>query len=270
MYVANGSAGVPGGLRLDRIVTRSFTTGRAYEPALTEYFADLAEHHGLPQRAAHFAELRMNTFTSMVGRTLDALGPLPARIGAAVLAHSTPDAEPLWPSSFLSGALPGEPLSFAIADHGVTAPFTALRLAAAYAGTEPVLLFALDQTTVVLDHTVPAGTVMPTEDRVAVLLLEPSSPGLAVRELPGMTPEDAVAVVLAELTTSRPDAVVLGTGLLGHCQVPTGIPVVKAREGLPCTGLWTALADTDPQAHTLLLADYDPNLRSLGLCHLTR
>lgn len=255
------------GLRLRHVVGRTFEPVNGYEPAITRFFADLASMHGRPRPASDFATVPRTTFTEMVTGVVDelsAFGP----VDLVVLAHSTPDAEPLWPGTYLSSALPGEPHSFAIADQGVTAPFTALRLAGDYTradGFQRVLVIAVDQTRLDAEP----GTPLPSADRLVALVLERAPAGergIAVGLWPDVAADAAPTAVRAAIRGTA--IAVLGGELAARSTFPPRVRPVAAPAGQPCTGVWSAMTTVDLGGHPVVVADYDPVSRHLAAARI--
>jgi hypothetical protein len=63
---------------------------------------------------------------------------------------------------------------------------------------------------------------------------------------------------------------VVGCGISPGHELPEGHRVVRAPAGLPCTGVWSALAaglpDWSVSGGRVVVADYDRALRYLNLC----
>jgi len=291
-------------LPLAQLTTRAFEDARPYQEEMLGFFGDLANLYGLPYDREEFARRRRTTFTDMVTGIVDELRGEGDAVGLVVLAHSTSDSEPGWPACYLTNALPGEPLSFAIADQGVVAPFTALRIAGDYIRADDVhraMVVVLDQRTLLRDPAAGGDAVTPTGNRVAALVLDRRG-ALADATVSVETDVDLDAVAPALL---RAEVVVAGTRLASLLQqgpegaaptdcpgasgqqgpegaAPTDCPgasgkhgpeVVPAPDGLPCTGLWSTLdGELDRWRSAgitdVLLADYDPELRCLGQCRL--
>lgn len=290
-------------MRLARVVSRTFSTATGYSPELVAFLCDLTRLHGLPQREQYFGRATRTTFTEMAQEIVAELTESDELAGAgpfglAVVAHSTPDAEPGWPASYLSGALPGEPFAFAVADQGGAAPFTALRIAADFAGATDVtgtggeepgaaLVLIMDQTAIVPDRALPRGTVRPGRDHAVALVFGPGGrlASLSVRQLTGVARADAMAAIETELHAGPgPVTVVLGPGIADPAPAPhTGAStqpvtaaladagrVVHAPAGQPGTGPWHELARLlrrpDAAGGRILLASYEEALGYLDLC----
>lgn len=278
MYIATSPASTPVGadravrlpLPLAQLTTRAFEEDTPYQEEMLGFFGDLANQYGLPYDREEFSRRRRTTFTDMVTGIVDELRGDGDAVGLVVLAHSTADSEPGWPACYLTNALPGEPLSFAIADQGVVAPFTALRIAADYIRADDVhraMVVVLDQRTLLRDPATGGDAVNPTGNRVAALVLDGRAP-IADATVSVETDVDRDAVAPALL----PAEVVIAGPRLAPL-LPAAPEVVLAPDGLPCTGLWAALdGELDRWRSagiaTGLLADYDPELRCLGQCRL--
>lgn len=271
MYLAGALAQAPMGVgrrpfRISMAASRVAGAGRAYDPGLISYFADLAALYGLKHRADYFLRVRRNTFTELVdgalGRFDGKLGP----VDIAVLAHSTPDAEPGWPACYLAEALPGDPLVMAVSDQGTVAPFSALRIIAdymAFDGMERALLVIADQTTLMSDEQPPSRAAMPTQDAVVALLLERQDQGgeLSTSQFSDIGVDEAVTTVAELARSTGPAVLTVGPDLAGVAEL---CPAVRVAEpGRPCTGTWDGLGASGGLA---LVADYDRALRYLGLC----
>jgi hypothetical protein len=277
MYLAGALAEAPAGVgrrpfRISLAASRVAGAGRAYDPGLISYFADLAALYGLRHRDDYFTRVRRNTFTDLVdaalGRLDGSLGP----VDIAVLAHSTPDAEPGWPACHLAEALPGDPLVMAVSDQGTVAPFSALRIIADYMaldGMRRALLVITDQTTLMSDEQPPSGAAMPTRDAVVALVLERHDRGreLSTSQFSDIGPDEAVATVAALAREAGPAVVAVGPDLAGVAELCPTAAVRVAEAGRPCTGAWDGLGTSWPDGGRLaLVADYDRALRYLGVC----
>ncbi|MEV4490107.1 hypothetical protein AB0K04_08320 [Micromonospora coxensis] len=253
-------------LRLARVITDpagATGSGGRYTPALAGYLSDLARLHGLRREPDDFAGVARTTFTDLVRPLVAEIADTP--VDLIVLAHVTPDAEPGWPASFLTGALPGEPLAFAVADQGVAAPFTALRVATAYARADRfdrVLVVLLDQGTFLTAGPPPevgAGLVALLLDRDGTL------GELSTRVVAGVAPPQARSVLASSLADFS------GTLVTGAALSPPAGPQGSAPHPgeLPATGLWRELTDRPAGGGPVALADYDPAARCLGICVVT-
>lgn len=245
-------------LRLTDVLRAEFDEGtcRIDDPELYQYFEDLTGSHGIPFDRELMSR-GGNTFMSMAEKLLKDTVTEP--VDLVVLAWATPDFDPRLSAPVnLTAVLPGGPLVFATSGQGPLAPFTALRLAGAYAlrhSYERVLVLALDQATMPY-RTHPVEAMRPDRDAAVALVLE--RPGaLEVGYLPGVAEHELADVVSWN-----------GTVIVGRGVDPAMIPaenVVRAPLGYPCTGLWSTLADHRSDGRTILV-DYDPVHRDLGVC----
>ena len=255
--------------------------GTEYEPVgvREEFFREMGAPYAVPFDRERYAAGGRRTSVELAHGALDALGPLTAEEcpEVVVVAYATPDfdhAELV--VSCLKGRLPGEPLSFALSDQGVLAPFSALRVAVEYArrcGFRRLLLMVVDQGT--QPFTVPGRERDPVRaDTAVALLLEWDGGGGAVRGMAQGRPSDAV---FAEW--DRAAAVVAGAGMAGgDLELPPHDgALTSAGPGQPCTGVWTALLGTAVDAPAVgvpaggrhvVVADYDPERDFLAYCTL--
>jgi hypothetical protein len=246
-------------LRLALAIRREFGPGdREIDvPELHRYFADLSRGHDIGFQPDRVTRARGNPFLAMARDLL--AGQLSGeQIDLVIVAHAAPEFDPRLSAPVnLTAVLPGEPLVFSVSGQGGLAPFSALRIAGSYVrrhGFRRVLVLIMDQ------GVTPYDTPERLRDAATALLFEADG-GRPVRV--GYVPEvapDAVPATVAGFGGS--EAVVIGTGLARTGSWPDAI---TAPAGFPCTGLWAPLADgtvTGP----VLLADYDPHRRALGVC----
>jgi hypothetical protein len=251
------SALAPAPLRLADVLRAEFDEGtcRIDSPELYQYFEDLTGSHGVPFDRELMSRSG-NTFISMATALLEDAVTEP--VDLVVLAWATPDFDPRLSAPVnLTAVLPGGPLVFATSGQGPLAPFTALRLAGAYAvrhSYERVLVLALDQATMPF-RTDPVEAMRPDRDAAVALVLE--RPGaIEVGCLPGVAEQ-----TLADLI-DWDGTVIVGQGV-DSALIPAE-KVVRAPVGYPCTGLWSTLADH--RDGRTILVDYDPVHGDLGVC----
>ncbi|MES4903269.1 MULTISPECIES: hypothetical protein [unclassified Streptomyces] len=188
-------------------------------------------------------------------------GPgLPRPLDYLVVAHEASDAAPAGlVAGFLADACPGEPRAFSVADQGIGAPFSGLKvLDRIHRGGGPVdaALFVLDPAAgavLVLGGTGGWGLESVAEERVG-------------------EPAGDVADCLPLLGAAPRTAYVLGDGLRepSGALEEAGATVRTAGAGHGCAGVWRALrgalADAAEEgAERLVVADRD---RRLGRLHL--
>lgn len=262
------------GLHLIRAARREFTgaTELLADPVLRsradEYLTDLTRPYGL----RFDPTARGQSYGEMAASLIPTLVPDDEPVDLLVLAFAVHDALPgRATAAYLSHVCPGSPLSFALCDQGSAAAFTGLRVARASAYRRALLL-VVEQSVLPYDP----GVTVPQRHRAVALLLGdgPADGGArvtALRQHADVGPDDVAGLAAAELRAlgaGSPDvAVVLGAGLAG---VATGgSPVTVVPPGQPMTGVWWALLDRlgdDPdRPRTVMVADYEPDLRYLCL-----
>ncbi|WP_410590252.1 hypothetical protein [Amycolatopsis sp. lyj-23] len=242
-------------LRLALATRREFPPGdRGIDvPELHRYFADLSRGHDIGFRPDRVTRARGNPFLAMARELL--AGQLSGdRIDLAIVAHAAPEFDPRLSAPVnLTAVLPGHPLVFSVSGQGSLAPFTALRIAGSYVrrhGFRRALVLIMDQ------GVTPYDTPDPIGDAATALLFEAGGRrtvrvGYAPEVAPDALPEFEPA-----------ETVVIGRGLAGLGSRPDA---VVAPPEFPCTGLWAPLAG-GTAAGPVLLADYDPRRRALGIC----
>lgn len=183
-----------------------------------------------------------------------------------ILAYGIPDNGPLRTvSAYLNYLLGGQSRSFAISDQGLCAPFTALRIADAYARTgrcATLALFVCEQTSrpypdAFIDENVLA-------DSAALLyfdgqgLLEFSRMGPAV-------PDEGLDALLEDMTAGLDPArtlLVAGPRIDPGRLARTGLPVYRGDTGTYCTTVWLDLArhhqEWAARYQAVVLCDTDP------------
>ncbi|OMI40885.1 hypothetical protein [Streptomyces sparsogenes] len=207
------------------------------------------------------------------GRPAPGASP-PRPLDYLVVAHEAYDATPAGlVAGYLADACPGDPRAFSLADQGVGAPFSGLRILDRIhrgGGLDDAALFVLDPA---------AGAVLTlggTGDWALQAVAEERA-GAAADCLPPLTA--APAPPPAPPSAPAPDrapgprtAYVLGEGLcdLAGALEATGATVRHATPGHGCAGVWRALSAAlrgaaEEGAERLVAADRD---RGLGRLHL--
>ena len=177
-----------------------------------------------------------------------------------VVAHALPDLVPFTAvAPMLTERLGGGATCFSISEQGLAAPFTALRVAAAYhrsARADEVLLAVLEQTT--LPEPFPIVDENQLIDSGVLLALNSTGAGGLTLDRAGFA--ESVAAALAGYPADDRTLVVVGSWV--DDAVPGGYAVHRAGPGSYCTGTWLELADnwTDWQQRyaTVVLCDTDP------------
>jgi hypothetical protein len=267
----------------------------AYAARLRVYLTDLLRPYPVRLDLAAL-ERGGQSYGEMAESLIRATVPADEPVDLLVLAHAVPDIAPgRATATYLSHVCPGGPLAFGLSDQGTAAAFTGLRLMREYARTDGLrraLLLVVEQSLLPFD---PAPPGAPTTNAGVALLLgdapasapapdafPPPAPCAhlsAVCVLPD-TPPDALAGELAALPAppAAGTTAILGAALAPQAHtLPApgrdGVDRVRiAPAGQPTTGVWWELADEVRAAadgpRRLLLADYDPDSRSLCLAAL--
>ncbi|UGT61029.1 hypothetical protein [Nocardia asteroides] len=244
------------------------------------YTEDLLRSQGVAVDEQSFVGGRV-TFAEMISEMLPALAPYDDRFDLALLAHATPDAEPGRPTSRLAAAVPDAGPVFGISEQGITAPFTALRLAGrriVVPGSRRALVVIADQS--ILFHRLPVPEQLRARHDAAVLLVLDESGrlgSLTADQHPGVAPEQ-VSSLLEQWLIPAPGSphrplVIAGSGVTDHWNVSTtDVDLVRAPAGMPCVGVWSTLAGLMPElrrtGRTVVLTDYEERLGYLGLCRI--
>ncbi|SHM85498.1 hypothetical protein [Actinacidiphila paucisporea] len=241
-----------------------------YDQELLDYHQDLIAPHGLPLREDLVRTGTGVSFTDLAHRLVGAARrsglPWPQGPDLLVLAYALPDYHPLTTvSADVNRLLGGGARSFAVSEQGLRAPYTALRLARAYARSgrcARLALLVLEQTT--LPYAEPLLAQGRLADSGALLFFgqdggyEPVSPPAAV-------PEGRLASALALAADGVPEQdvlVVAGPGADAAELAAAGLPCHRAGPGSYCTGVWLDLArhhrDWAARHQALVLCDTDP------------
>lgn len=254
----------PAGIQVSGVTGKVFThrgeplVGRT--PGLMELA--LADH-----RMAVDGDLtarRGNGFVSMSEALLVERGAIGPTLEAVFLAYRSPDLITHDVAGcYLAERLPGTPVPLAVADQGVGAPFTALRIAASMARAGELTqgaLFVFDQNSTGWHE--PFGREAPVDTDAAVLLTFRAGDA-GVRHVTERRTDDP-ASALSDLRADHPAVPVLtGDGLRAHVPDADG---PTAGSGHDCTSVWFALADRWPLRQPVLLADYDRVTGRLHSC----
>lgn len=262
-------------VRLDRPAVRYFGSRPPVELAPCEiaFMAGLLAEFDLPADSAQHARGDGNSFVQMGAELFEALDrPLPP-LDVLVLAYHLPD---LTAADVNACALvdlcDGETAGFSIADQGVGAPFTALRIlrglrvTGALAGAGAVLV--LDQSTSLYHD--PDTHDVPITDCAVLLRTDPRDGDGAVLDFLDESPVNDPDDGFRELLRAHPEAdVVVGRMLAEHLGDSLhAAAVAAAGPRRLCTDVWAALAGRWPLGGPTVVADYDPHngrLFSAGL-----
>jgi hypothetical protein len=243
------------------------------DPRMSTYHEEMLTPFGV---AVDEDRLRTGTnvgFTQLAEAVLREMAPPIANPDLLILAYALPDLHPLKStSSALNHLLGGGSRSFAVAEQGLRAPFTALRIADAYvrAGRYANLaLFICDQTT--LPYYDPVVHDTPLADSAVLLYFDDTGTGDlwfggTIRGAVGAGPDTVVKPYLSDVDMNR-TLVVLGPWAPAE-PLESMVPNLhRVPAGTYCTSVWLDLARHREtwagQYDALVLCDTDP--RS-GLC----
>jgi hypothetical protein len=224
------------------------------------------------------------TWTELFDGAAAAAGIRGARPDLIVVAHALPDADPLTVvAAHANLAFGGDAHILAISEQGLQAPFTALRIAAAYTRSgrcRQAALVLLEQTT--LPNRVPLVHETPLVDSAVILLLDGDG-HLAVDGVRAIQDSAALPRTLAELADPadpRQTLLVLGPWVSpGQVALPlppplAPLPTHRVLPGSYCTSVWLALArhgrEWAAQFDRVLLCDTDPRLGGSHVAVLSR
>jgi len=281
-HVTGKAAASPGfPLELARIAHRRFAGGtqRIDDPFSVRHFSDLTGGHGVTYRRDIAERAAGNSFTTMAMDLLDSVILDGDPIELAVVAHVTPDIDcRLAATTYLSHVLPGCALAFAVSDCGMATPYTALRLAGAYARRHDyrrALVLLVDQAT--LPYDVPGGTAPAGDAAIGILLARGGPTGIGLQQLAGVRPAAVPTAVDGLLDAvagpDEPIAVIAGAGIDPDRDLPERCEAVWcAPAGYPCTATWEGLARHIGACAggRVVLVDYDRTTGDLCACAVDR
>jgi hypothetical protein len=234
---------------------------------MSEYDRDLLGSFGQSPDATATGHRPVVTHVDLVRQLLDGdpLGPVAPDL--VMVCYALPDVHPFTTTATrLNQLLGNRAASFALGEQGLAAPFSALRVAAAYCRLgycDQAVLAVLEQTT--LPNHDPLVHSEDLVDSGAVLLLQAGGqgPGLDVYDVWAQRRPDDCARRLADLTASAGS----GASLLvegprsGHGVPVDGVEVHRHADRTYCTSVWMALAQHPDWAEryaTVVLHDTDP------------
>jgi hypothetical protein len=207
------------------------------------------------------------TYTDLAEATLESVDRPEVTPDLVVVAYSLPDLHPLKTvSSHLNHLLGGTARSFAVSEYGLAAPYTALRIAAAYARSgrcASLALFVLEQTT--LPYYEPFLDGLNLADSAAYLYFAAAG-GCTVGTV-------AHGGALADLLASVVPAAGQTLVVVGPWTDPAVVdavasPVHRVSPGSYATGVWVDLArhhaEWSARFDAIVLCDTDPRT---GLSH---
>ncbi|MFF0719034.1 MULTISPECIES: hypothetical protein [unclassified Micromonospora] len=246
--------------------------GPIEDDGLDRYLADMVGAYGRSYDPEFLAKAQVTSYTTMASTVVAELTPGVDTLRRIVLAFATPDIDSRASAGcYLVEAAPGRPTVFCVSDQGVTAPFTALRLAADHlrdaAADARTALVVLDQRN--LPWEVDATERVPAEDVAVAYAFRPTAPGetgVLLGQRTEVDPAAAAALlvdVLDEISArdGRPFALVAGYDVPVTAEVALRAERVhRVGRGTLCTGIWTTARQLTGRT---VLAEYDPVLRYL-------
>jgi hypothetical protein len=238
------------------------------DPASLRFFGDLLESFG-----RRLDEERLRAGTQISHRyLLDTLlpdGAAPAPADLVIVAHGLPDLLPFAANaSHLNLRFGEQAYSFAISGQGLAAPFTALRIIAAYQAAgkaDRAAIAVLEQTTLPVPYPLVDADGGLVDS--GVLLVFARSGDLTVEQVRTLPSGAAVLDDLRTLTEADPHGtlVVCGPSGPGGAEdpgLPAGTPVQRAAAGAYSTSVWLELARAWRQwsrtYRRVVLTDVDP------------
>lgn len=275
-----GAARTPG-VRVSRVLARQFD-GRSetsLDPDLRVFVSDLTLPYGVPLREDLLRAGVGHSYGEMAEGLLAGALPDGEPVDLLLLAFAIPDVRPGRSTAVhLTRFCAGTPLAFAVNDQGPAAAFTALRIVQDYqrtGGCRRAVVLVAEQASL---HYTPSVPVRVPDAHCAVALVceESLTPELAIHQESSAAAESVAERVAERLAALGPEAVLLAGAGLGDVLDPAAptvlAPTVLAPAGQPTTGVWSQLATRLPgwreQRRPVLVADYDPVLRRLGMVGL--
>jgi hypothetical protein len=217
------------------------------DPELMAYQRDLLAPYGVrfceePLRAGpniDFVELAERAIAAMPGPAPDP--------DMVIVTYGLPDCQPLKTvSSYLDHLLGGDCRSFAVSEQGLRAPFTALRVADAYARSgrcRTLALFVLEQTTfpyrepLVDEHALTdSGVLLVFGDGGALRFAE------ARTGAPGESLSGLLRAVTDPAVTGADGETLVVAGPWTDVDLPAGVACQRVAPGSYCTSVWRDLA----------------------------
>lgn len=249
-----------------------------FEPEVIDFNQALLAPYGMKFEPKCATEGRNFTFAALAEQALYSMAePLPAPdLIIVTYALSDPHSMETTVASHLNSALGGRSISFAISEQGLAAPFTALRVADAYARTgrcDSMALFILEQAT--YPYKLPFARHADLVDSgVLVSFGRAGSWNISgVRSAPGRAalPE----LIRIPAGQAAQDVLVVAGPWMDHAQAEGAGPALhRAPPGSYCTSVWLELAEHHHDwAHdytTIILCDTDPGTGISQVATLSR
>ncbi|GAB7046496.1 hypothetical protein [Catenuloplanes indicus] len=235
------------------------------DEGLLVYHRDLAAPFDAEVREQRLAEGTNVTFTHLAELLLDRT-PFPSRVpDMIIVSYALPDWYPFMTvAAHVDHLLGGGSRCFAVSEQGLCAPFTALRIASAYARSgrcDTMALLVLEQGT--LPYHEPLVHDTPLADS-GVLLRFGAAGGFHVHSVYAGLADEPLGTVLDRAVASMPAAgtlVVAGPWTNPGALAGRG-PVLRVTAGSYCTSVWLELARQHElwagQYRAVVLCDTDP------------
>ncbi len=227
---------------------------------LVSYQQDLLAPFGVPFDEEFLKRGANIGFQELAERALDGLGERPSP-DLVVIAHGLPDHYPFRSiGGHVDKLVGGGSENFAISDQGLRAPFTALRIGNAYAGSGRCRLLAVvvvEQSTFGQDE--PLARDGKLADSAAVLLL---GHGSGPWEVVAVPPAADLPALLRDTVVGENPLVVAGPWTDADQVAATGLAEHRVAPGSYCTSVWLDLARHHEEwadCHdAVVLCDTDP------------
>lgn len=256
-------------LRSAAALVPEYVNPYALDPEIVEFNEALLAPYGMRFSEQLARQGRNVGFGALAEQLLSAAPGQPAEPDMIIVAYALPDPRSLGKtvSSHLNHLLGGRSRSFAVSEQGLAAPFTALRIARAYAQSgrcASLALFVLEQTT--LPYPEPFVQDGGLIDSAVMLMFGPDS-GWQVSSLHSAGPGASLAGLVGPLIRPESrDELLLVCGPWTDPGQLSGLGVAshRAAPGTYCTSVWLELArhhhSWGEQHQAILLCDTDPRI----------
>ncbi len=245
--------------------TPQYSCPSYFDREITDYNQALLAPYGMKFEPRLASKRRNFTFAALAEQLLySAPDPMP-RPDLIIVAYALPD--PRSPektlAAHLSSQLGGQSIGFAISEQGLAAPFTALRVAGAYARSGrcgSAALFVLEQGT--FPYELPFGREADLVDSGVLMVLgQAGSWDVTAARSAGPRAGLAELIRVPAGHSAQEVLLVAGPGIGLGAQVP-GLKVHQAPPGSYCTSVWLELArhhrDWARDYKSVVLCDTDP------------
>lgn len=238
------------------------------DPRLSTYHREMLAPFGVEVDEERLRRSPNVCFSQLAEAVLAPLSTVVTQPDLLILAYGLPDLYPLKSTtSYLNHLLGDRSRSFAVAEQGLRAPFTALRIADAYARAgryADVALFVCEQTT--LPYHDPLVHDTPLRDSAVLLYFDDSAEGAfrfagTTRGAVGAGAETVVKPYLSSVDVDR-TLLVTGPWVPPEAAAALVPHVHRSAPGTYCTSTWLDLArhheDWAREFDAVVLCDTDP------------